>query len=66
VVMTEMDHTDHCLNYLRQTILCSADLTLEPELVEGSNDAGEGLAVTHVCRDRSKVYEEWELWRNST
>lgn len=59
-------HSSHCLNYLRQTILCAADLTLEPETEEGSQDVGEGLAVTHVCRDWSKVhrfvesnFEEW-------
>lgn len=59
-------HSSHCLNYLRQTILCAADLTLEPETELGSQDVGEGLAVTHVCRDWSKVhrfvegdFEEW-------
>jgi len=35
------DHTRNCLNYLRQTILCAADLTLEPEVVEGSGDVGQ-------------------------
>jgi len=49
------DHAAHCLNYLRQTSLCAADLTLEPEVVEGSGDVGQGLGVTHVCRDWSVV-----------
>ena len=69
----ELGHTHHCLNYLRQTILCSADVTLEPETPEGSQDVGEGLAVTHVCRDWGKVYDfvrrneaEWEVWKNGT
>ncbi|KAH8101717.1 hypothetical protein BXZ70DRAFT_999655 [Cristinia sonorae] len=60
-------HATHCLNYLRQTILCSADVTLEPEVVEGSRDVGEGVGVVHVCCDWSKVYDfvekneaEWE------
>ncbi|KAA1475293.1 hypothetical protein DENSPDRAFT_883454 [Dentipellis sp. KUC8613] len=60
------DHVGHCLNYLRQSILCAADLTLEPEVVEGEMDAEEGLGVTHVCKDWSAVrgfaernYEEW-------
>ncbi|KAI0062553.1 hypothetical protein BV25DRAFT_643907 [Artomyces pyxidatus] len=68
----EMDHVHHCLNYLRQTILCASDLTLEPEVVEGSNDAEEGLGVTHVCRDWSTVhryveknFEDWEIWRSN-
>jgi len=50
-----VDHVAHCLNYLRQTILCAADLTLEPEVVDGSGDVGQGLGVTHVCRDWSVV-----------
>lgn len=59
-------HASHCLNYLRQTILCAADLTLEPEIELGSGNVGEGLGVTHVCKDWSKVHEfatrNWEEW----
>ena len=59
-------HWAHCLNYLRQTILCNPDLTLEPEIEEGSGDVGEGLHVTHVCRDWSKVHafvsKNWDDW----
>lgn len=68
------NHSDHCLNYLRQTILCNADLTLEEEFPEeGSHDVGEGLGAKHVCRDWSLVheyvernYEEWVQWKNET
>ncbi|KAI0074341.1 hypothetical protein K474DRAFT_1665530 [Panus rudis PR-1116 ss-1] len=72
----QIEHAHHCLNYLRQAILCNADLTLEPEIREGTEDVGEGLGVTHVCRDWSKVYAfveqnevEWKHWlqsRNTT
>lgn len=69
----DVEHSAHCLNYLRQGILCAADVTLEPEIAEGAQDVGEGLAVTHVCRDWSKVYEfaernweEWVAWQNGT
>ncbi|KAH8112857.1 hypothetical protein DFH11DRAFT_1841941 [Phellopilus nigrolimitatus] len=68
----EVPHAQHCLNYLRQTVLCAADLTLEPEVVRGSLDVGEGLFATHVCRDWSKVhafveqnFEEYERWANA-
>ena len=62
-------HWSHCLNYLRQTLMCSADLTLEPEIELGSGNVGEGLHVTHVCKDWSKVHaftaknwdDYWEL-----
>lgn len=66
----DVEHSAHCLNYLRQTIMCNADLTLEPEVVEGTQDVGEGLAAVHVCRDWSKIHEfarqnweDWEKWK---
>ncbi|KAI0701952.1 hypothetical protein BC835DRAFT_1321895 [Cytidiella melzeri] len=65
----DIEHSAHCLNYLRQTTLCASDLTLEPEIEEGSQEVGEGLAVTHVCRDWSKVHEfvkgNWEEWQST-
>lgn len=61
-----VEHSAHCLNYLRQTVMCAADLTLEPEIILGSQDVGEGLGAVHVCRDWSKVHEytqrNWEEW----
>ncbi|KAG1798716.1 hypothetical protein EV424DRAFT_1332873, partial [Suillus variegatus] len=39
------DHSGHCLNFLRQAILCNSDTTLDPR-----------LGVTHICRDWSQVY----------
>ncbi|EKM56659.1 uncharacterized protein PHACADRAFT_253907 [Phanerochaete carnosa HHB-10118-sp] len=62
----DVEHSAHCLNYLRQTIMCAADLTLEPEIVLGSSDVGEGLGAVHVCRDWSRVHEytrqNWQGW----
>ncbi|EMD36960.1 hypothetical protein CERSUDRAFT_95228 [Gelatoporia subvermispora B] len=67
----DVEHSAHCLNYLRQSILCAADVTLEPEVVRGSEDVEEGLGVTHVCRDWSRVYDfaernwqEWVAWQD--
>ena len=55
-------HVHHCLNYLRQSIVCNADTTLEPsyvlELENGRKvPAASGIDVVHKCRD-------WELLRN--
>lgn len=47
-------HAQHCLTYLRNSILCSADLTLEPQFEHGKVD---GLGVTHQCRNWTAVYE---------
>lgn len=48
-------HLQHCMNYIRQMVLCGADLTLEPE----GDDRGEatGVGVTHTCRDWTTVYD---------
>ncbi|KAH7907580.1 hypothetical protein BJ138DRAFT_1014251, partial [Hygrophoropsis aurantiaca] len=35
-------HTHHCLNLLRQAVLCAADVTLS---------GMDGVGVVHVCRD---------------
>lgn len=64
-----LPHADHCLGYLRQTILCNADLTLEPEYYEGAGDV-PGSGATHVCRDWGTLYSfveenawEYEQWK---
>lgn len=55
------DHSGHCLNFLRQAILCNCDTTLDPLVTvidrDGTMTTGtDGLGVTHVCRDWSQVY----------
>ncbi|TFK62942.1 hypothetical protein BDN72DRAFT_848196 [Pluteus cervinus] len=47
----------HCLNYLRQTILCRMDLTLESVR---SKRAQSDREYERVCRDWTKVYEAAE------
>jgi hypothetical protein len=51
--------TEHCANYVRQSVLCASDLTVE------NVKATSGLSVTdtdgtHVCRDWSAVYDAAE------
>ncbi|KAI0367963.1 hypothetical protein BV20DRAFT_969795 [Pilatotrama ljubarskyi] len=53
------DLAQHCMNYLRQTVMCRADLRLEH--VRASS--GSGLTVpdvTHTCADWTAVYEAAE------
>lgn len=53
------EHSGHCLNFLRQAILCNADITLDP-LLDDSDEAvaaTDGLGVTHICRDWMQVYD---------
>lgn len=48
-------HTGHCFNYLRQGIMCSADITLEGETKEGPGEGSE-----HECVD----YDALLKWAN--
>ncbi|KIJ44345.1 hypothetical protein M422DRAFT_779430 [Sphaerobolus stellatus SS14] len=58
-----LGHVDHCLIYLRQTLLCNVDMTLEP--VDHYHEAPNGilhkvvtgLGVDHRCLDWSQVWE---------
>jgi Mycotoxin biosynthesis protein UstYa len=50
-------HMHHCLNYLRQSILCSADDTQEPPLkVAELKNRGCALPFTRQCRDWTALY----------
>jgi len=55
----ERRHTQHCINYLRQSILCRSPLKLEGVIVnyyDGKLGAHiSGLGYEHVCRDWSHV-----------
>lgn len=54
-------HLQHCMNYIRQMVLCGADLTHE-------SAESEGVGVTHTCRDWNAAYEtvndNYERWTN--
>lgn len=64
-------HALHCLTYLRQLVLCSADTTLERAFEAKNVDgritrAAYGMDITHQCRDWTQVrkyvednYEEY-------
>ncbi|KAJ7664449.1 hypothetical protein DFH06DRAFT_323729 [Mycena polygramma] len=59
-----LGHMQHCLNYLRQFILCSPNLTLEPVDVLTREFEENRVGATHVCRDWTQMYEEMENnWR---
>ncbi|KAJ7160005.1 hypothetical protein C8R43DRAFT_1086874 [Mycena crocata] len=59
-------HMHHCLNYLRQMILCSPNLTLEPSDVLSRDFELDRVGATHVCMDWSALYSEaadnWYNW----
>lgn len=53
-------HAAHCFEYLRNQILCMADMTLEGS-VSAIDNTGEGQA--HVCRNREEAIEWIEARR---
>ncbi|KZV68914.1 hypothetical protein PENSPDRAFT_581724 [Peniophora sp. CONT] len=58
-------HTNHCLTYLREFILCNADTTLEESYLivheNGFKEHGAtGMDMVHRCRDWTKVRDYLE------
>jgi hypothetical protein len=51
--MISPEHIQHCLDYLRQSLMCHADTTLEPDDV-GINGA-HGFGVRHNCKDWNQL-----------
>ncbi|PQE31421.1 Tat pathway signal sequence protein [Rutstroemia sp. NJR-2017a WRK4] len=57
------DHSFHCLNYLRQAVLCAGDTTLEYGHKFWSNEKNEtewdftGTGSVHQCRDWNTIEE---------
>ncbi|KIJ63975.1 hypothetical protein HYDPIDRAFT_91107, partial [Hydnomerulius pinastri MD-312] len=62
-------HIQHCMNYMRQNILCTADTTLEPPDWQSRNFKLDrsGGGWTRKCRDwrflRAFVTENFDEWR---
>ncbi|KAK0755073.1 hypothetical protein B0T18DRAFT_314850 [Schizothecium vesticola] len=50
-------HMTHCFDYMRQAILCSADVALEGRETTFPDDNGgsDGWDAKHVCRDYGQV-----------
>ena len=54
-------HTAHCFDYLRQSIMCSADMTLEWAVKPAPGKPRvtvDGWGMTHQCRS----FEEARAW----
>lgn len=45
-------HRDHCLDYIRQAIMCQGDTTFEILTSVGVN----GMGATHKCRDFDGIF----------
>lgn len=54
-----MKHLDHCIDSIRQSLMCSADITPLPFVWWRKYDQlMPASAVTHTCRDFSAI-QDW-------
>ncbi|KAM0723823.1 hypothetical protein Q7P37_000813 [Cladosporium fusiforme] len=59
------DHVYHCFDYIRQALMCNADLTVEwPRTEEnGERVAVDGWGVTHQCKNWDSVLDFMAKYR---
>ncbi|KAI1261336.1 hypothetical protein F5Y18DRAFT_202299 [Xylariaceae sp. FL1019] len=56
-------HVRHCLEYIRQGIMCAADTTVEQGVSAGEGRAGvAGFGTEHVCRNFQQLIEWTSVW----
>ena len=58
-------HMIHCFDYMRQAILCSADMSLEglETTFPDHNGGSDGWDSKHVCKDPNEVRKRLESVR---
>ncbi|KAJ3481077.1 hypothetical protein NLI96_g7905 [Meripilus lineatus] len=54
---TEWDHVSHCMNYVRQMVLCASNLRLEPLKESPQGLKVDGLGLKHTCRDWTRLWD---------
>ncbi|KAI9845205.1 MAG: hypothetical protein M1838_001823 [Thelocarpon superellum] len=56
-----MEHIDHCIDTIRQNLMCNADVSvLVWEWDESSKRTKEIAQIAHTCRDRDKI-RQWGM-----
>jgi hypothetical protein len=60
-LLTNTEHVEHCIDALRQSLMCSADITPLPWMwVEEDQQAKVFAEVLHQCRDFSLI-QKWGM-----
>lgn len=63
----QWDHISHCMNYVRQAVLCAANTRLEPLKESPEGLKVDGLGLDHKCRDWTRLWEaaeeNYKTWR---
>jgi hypothetical protein len=60
-MMTSPSHIRHCVDLLRQSLMCAADRTLEEKDERGGVS---GFGTARQCVDYEKLVETVELWQH--
>ncbi|KAH7318924.1 hypothetical protein BKA65DRAFT_556362 [Rhexocercosporidium sp. MPI-PUGE-AT-0058] len=55
------DHVEHCINMIRQCLICTADIGLVTAVsVDGYSEPYPNFSTRHPCRNLDKI-REWAL-----
>ncbi|PQE27914.1 Tat pathway signal sequence protein [Rutstroemia sp. NJR-2017a BBW] len=58
-------HIRHCLEYIRQSLICSADTTIELAEKAAEGKVGvRGFGTEHICRDFHQLVEWTSHWED--
>jgi len=57
--LLSFEHLDHCIDSIRQSLMCSADISVIPfQWIEEKEQLAARATVPHVCRDFDQI-QEW-------
>ncbi|KAK1975432.1 hypothetical protein LZ30DRAFT_605645, partial [Colletotrichum cereale] len=59
----EVDHAWHCFDYIRQSLMCCGDTSLEGADPFNPPSRTLGFGTTHVCRDYDAIFKYAEEHR---
>ena len=60
-----MWHVRQCFEYIKTSLTCCADTTLEGQKSDTDRPATDGFGAQHVCRDFDRVFSWAETHRAS-
>ena len=60
--MAGPSHVRHCIDFLRQSLMCQPDLTVE--VVDPAIKASRGFGVEHQCKDFSQLLDFMTRWES--
>ena len=62
-MMGAPSHIRHCIDLLRQSLMCYADTTVETR--EPGLNGVKGFGTEHVCKDWDELYKMFSIWQEN-